>query len=346
MARRFDARHRSAAITSLTHCCRCCANCAAGADHLRHRRPALPARTTRRRTRRTIPPRAPPRRARERRNWALIARSDAHLVVSEAERDLLATDAPEAQVDVLSNLHRSPGTRPASAQRRDLVFVGSFRHPPNVDAALWLVRRDASRWCARSCPTSGSTWSAPTRRRSVLASPTSRRATSTATCPTSTPCWTAPDRRGAAALRRRHQGQGQPEHGARTAGGGDALRGRRHAPASMGEDVLVADDAAGIRRRRRAPATATQPCGTHCAQAGWTTPGAISRSMPRARVIRGLAGQPAAADGLGRARDAGAPGRCREPADAPGCQRRAGGPRATAPRGSARKSLAPMRSSA
>ena len=37
--------------------------------------------------------------------------------------------------------------------------------------------------------------------------------------------------RGAAALRRRRQGQGQPEHGARPAGGGHRLRGRRHAPA-------------------------------------------------------------------------------------------------------------------
>jgi glycosyltransferase involved in cell wall biosynthesis len=69
-----------------------------------------------------------------------IARSDATLVVSDVERTLLATDAPNAQVDILSNLHHVAGAGQPFAHRQDIVFVGGFRHPPNVDAVTWFVR--------------------------------------------------------------------------------------------------------------------------------------------------------------------------------------------------------------
>jgi len=41
---------------------------------------------------------------------------------------------------VLSNLHRVAGPGLPFAQRHDLVFVGGFRHPPNVDAVRWFVQ--------------------------------------------------------------------------------------------------------------------------------------------------------------------------------------------------------------
>lgn len=69
----------------------------------------------------------------------IVARADATLVVSEVERELLARDAPGARVEVLTNLHRVAGPGLPFAQRRDLVFVGGFRHPPNVDAVRWFV---------------------------------------------------------------------------------------------------------------------------------------------------------------------------------------------------------------
>lgn len=71
---------------------------------------------------------------------AVIAQSDTTLVVSEIERDLLRVDAPDARVELLSNLHRVAGAGRPFAQRRDLVFVGGFRHPPNVDAVRWFVQ--------------------------------------------------------------------------------------------------------------------------------------------------------------------------------------------------------------
>jgi len=69
----------------------------------------------------------------------LIANADATLVVSEVERELLAQDAPQAAVRVLSNLHDIAMPGPGWAQRKDLLFVGGFRHPPNVDAVLWFA---------------------------------------------------------------------------------------------------------------------------------------------------------------------------------------------------------------
>ncbi|WP_222565174.1 glycosyltransferase [Novilysobacter antarcticus] len=71
----------------------------------------------------------------------VIARSDATFVVSEVERDLLARELPDSRVEVLSNLHRMGGEGLPYEQRRDVMFVGGFRHPPNVDAACWFVEK-------------------------------------------------------------------------------------------------------------------------------------------------------------------------------------------------------------
>jgi O-antigen biosynthesis protein len=70
----------------------------------------------------------------------VIAKFDVTLVVSDIERDLLRIDAPGARVGLLSNLHRIAGAGQPFAQRHDLVFVGGFRHPPNVDAVRWFVQ--------------------------------------------------------------------------------------------------------------------------------------------------------------------------------------------------------------
>lgn len=73
------------------------------------------------------------------RELALVNAADATLVVSEVERMLLAEDAPAARVEVLSNLHEVAANGPGFDARRDLLFVGGFRHPPNVDGVLWFV---------------------------------------------------------------------------------------------------------------------------------------------------------------------------------------------------------------
>jgi len=81
---------------------------------------------------------ATPRRTRER-ELAVIAAADATLVVSAAERDLLAADAPGARVELLSNLHRLAVEVTPWERRSGVVFVGGFHHPPNVDAMRWFL---------------------------------------------------------------------------------------------------------------------------------------------------------------------------------------------------------------
>ncbi len=69
----------------------------------------------------------------------VIQRSDISLVVSPVEANLLATDAPDAHVEILSNVHEVLGCRRPFAERSDLMFIGGYQHPPNVDAAVWFV---------------------------------------------------------------------------------------------------------------------------------------------------------------------------------------------------------------
>jgi O-antigen biosynthesis protein len=72
---------------------------------------------------------------------AVIAGSDITLVVSPIERDLLKQLMPAAKVEILSNIHDVPGCAQGFAARADLLFVGGFQHPPNVDAVLWFVQQ-------------------------------------------------------------------------------------------------------------------------------------------------------------------------------------------------------------
>jgi O-antigen biosynthesis protein len=66
--------------------------------------------------------------------------SDVTLVVSAAEKEILARYLPNVRIEILSNVHEIHGRRRDFDARRDLVFVGGFQHPPNVDAVLWFVR--------------------------------------------------------------------------------------------------------------------------------------------------------------------------------------------------------------
>ena len=72
------------------------------------------------------------------RELALMRQADATLVVSPVERELLSTLLPDARVDVVANLHELATTGLPFERRHDLVFVGGFRHPPNVDAVRWF----------------------------------------------------------------------------------------------------------------------------------------------------------------------------------------------------------------
>ena len=154
---------------------------------------------------------------------------------------------------------------------RTCVFVGGFRHPPNVDAVLWFAQRGVSRWSARNCPTSTSTASAAIHRARSQALSEHQACASTATCPTWTrPCdgmrmSVAPLRFGAGVKGKINlsMAHGQPVVATPTAVEGMHLR--------DGLDVLVADEAAGVRRRRGAAVPRTKRCGTSFRAMDWTT---------------------------------------------------------------------------
>jgi glycosyltransferase involved in cell wall biosynthesis len=80
------------------------------------------------------------RRSEELRNQelAVIARADTTIVISPVEQALLAREAPGARVRVIPILREIPGRTADFAERSDLVFVGGFRHQPNIDAMVWF----------------------------------------------------------------------------------------------------------------------------------------------------------------------------------------------------------------
>jgi O-antigen biosynthesis protein len=69
----------------------------------------------------------------------LVRAADLTLVVSEDEQLLLRDLIPQADVRVLSNVHRPAGEVPGPCGRAGLLFVGSFDHLPNRDAVQWMV---------------------------------------------------------------------------------------------------------------------------------------------------------------------------------------------------------------
>jgi GT2 family glycosyltransferase/glycosyltransferase involved in cell wall biosynthesis len=70
---------------------------------------------------------------------ALARNADATLVASPVERDLLLREDPSLRVHVIPTIHRPHHSGLPFARRQGLLFVGSFPHPPNRDAAHWLV---------------------------------------------------------------------------------------------------------------------------------------------------------------------------------------------------------------
>ncbi|MFN8697155.1 MAG: glycosyltransferase [Burkholderiales bacterium] len=69
----------------------------------------------------------------------LMAKSDVTLVVSPVEQKLLAIEAPAARVSIVSNIHVNMPGPAGFDERSGAIFIGGFRHPPNLDAITWYV---------------------------------------------------------------------------------------------------------------------------------------------------------------------------------------------------------------
>ncbi len=71
---------------------------------------------------------------------ALVRASDITLVASDTEVTVIQNEIPGAEVRVIPTYHEVRPDPPPLEGRKTLVYVGSFDHPPNIDAALALVQ--------------------------------------------------------------------------------------------------------------------------------------------------------------------------------------------------------------
>lgn len=70
---------------------------------------------------------------------ALARAADVTLVVSPVELALFQQEAPDVRTALLSNIHAVAGRTAGFEARHDILFIGNFRHPPNVDAMHWFI---------------------------------------------------------------------------------------------------------------------------------------------------------------------------------------------------------------
>ena len=71
--------------------------------------------------------------------FAAIRASDASIVHSTIELELLRSELPHEKIHVFPLIMDVRGTNKGFAERRDIVFFGGYQHPPNVDAVLYFV---------------------------------------------------------------------------------------------------------------------------------------------------------------------------------------------------------------
>ncbi|KJR40985.1 glycosyl transferase family protein [Candidatus Magnetoovum chiemensis] len=70
---------------------------------------------------------------------SLCAKSDITLVVTEDEKEILKKELPSCNVQVLSNIHEVCDVINPFDDRKDIMFIGGFQHPPNEDAMLYFI---------------------------------------------------------------------------------------------------------------------------------------------------------------------------------------------------------------
>jgi O-antigen biosynthesis protein len=70
----------------------------------------------------------------------LISQADAAIVVSPVEKELLAAEAPRANVHVVQLVIPEEPQGPGFEERRDILFIGGFQHTPNTEAVLYFCR--------------------------------------------------------------------------------------------------------------------------------------------------------------------------------------------------------------
>ncbi len=76
----------------------------------------------------------------ERLELDVARRCDVTLVVSRPEKELIASEAPDVEVELLSLVHTPAPTDTPFEARRGVLFIANFEHPPNADALEHYLR--------------------------------------------------------------------------------------------------------------------------------------------------------------------------------------------------------------
>ena len=79
----------------------------------------------------------------KKRELALVAAADCTITHSPVEANILAQELPNAPVAVWPMMFDFFGTSVPFASRNNICFLGGYRHPPNVDAMVYLSPRSS-----------------------------------------------------------------------------------------------------------------------------------------------------------------------------------------------------------
>jgi O-antigen biosynthesis protein len=71
---------------------------------------------------------------------AMVRASDVTVTVTGEERGHVLAEVPGAHVAIVPTIHEIASVVPPGEGRSGVLFVGGFEHPPNIDAAIYLVR--------------------------------------------------------------------------------------------------------------------------------------------------------------------------------------------------------------
>jgi glycosyltransferase involved in cell wall biosynthesis len=70
---------------------------------------------------------------------SMVASADCTITHSTFEADVLSHELPEAQVTVWPLMYEAFGTKVSFEPRRDICFLGGYRHTPNIDAVTYFI---------------------------------------------------------------------------------------------------------------------------------------------------------------------------------------------------------------
>jgi GT2 family glycosyltransferase/SAM-dependent methyltransferase/glycosyltransferase involved in cell wall biosynthesis/predicted nucleic acid-binding Zn-ribbon protein len=74
------------------------------------------------------------------RELSLMVQADCTIVLSTHEKEVLAAELPHANVYMCPYILDVAGCKAPFEERQDIMFIGGYGHPPNVDAVLHFVR--------------------------------------------------------------------------------------------------------------------------------------------------------------------------------------------------------------